>query len=94
MALIELHSLNIVHCDLKPENIMFFGKQHRWKLLDLESAADIDSPSEVCPTLRYAAPEIIAINQKDRRRICPTQSADMWAFGIILFEVMSGTDTA
>lgn len=39
-AVTFLHRLNIVHFDLKPENIVFFtsGDKARWKLIDFDSS--------------------------------------------------------
>ena len=40
---LHLHSHNVVHCDLKPHNLVLFGL--KWKLIDLESARARASPS-------------------------------------------------
>ena len=93
MALIDLHASRIIHCDLKPENIMFFGSEHKWKVLDLDSAVIDGQMSEVYPTLRYAAPEIAKAKQQGLKAMALGTSADMWSFGVILFEVMSGLAT-
>lgn len=90
LALIELHRCKLVHCDLKPSNIMLFSSVHKWKLLDLDSAVIAGVPSAVYTTLRYAAPEIACTINRDTEKIAVETSADMWSFGIILFEVMSG----
>lgn len=87
----DLHDSKIVHCDLKPENIMFFESEHMWKVLNLDSAAFCREPSEVHSTQRYTAPEIMQAKQQGLKKISVDTSADMWSFGIILFEVMSGS---
>lgn len=90
MALIDLHASRIIHCDLKPENIMFFGSEYKWKVLDLDSAVIEGSVSEVYSTRQYAAPEIERAKQQGSNAMVLFRSADMWSFGVILFEVMSG----
>ena len=66
---------------------MFFPSDNAWKLLDLDSAAIAGEPSIVHKTLVYASPEVVGENQ---RAVIFQTSADMWAFGIIVFETMSG----
>ena len=39
---LHLHSHNVVHCDLKPHNLVLFGL--KWKVIDLESARRAGEP--------------------------------------------------
>lgn len=91
MALIDLHSCRIVHRDLKPANVMFFTSDHRWKVLGLDLAVLDGVPTEIIsPTIKYSAPEIIQAKRHNKHKVALETSADMWSFGIILFEVMAG----
>lgn len=85
-ALVELHRQRVVHRDLKPTNIMWFSKEHMWKLVDLDTCVPNGTPSSVIYTPLYAPPEAI----KAQEEASLETSADMWSFGIIAFEVLSG----
>lgn len=81
-ALVHVHSKNIVHHDIKPENILFFGTDV-FKLCDFGASDVIDCfGEEISGTITYMSPEY-ARTQK------VTFADDIWAFGATLLEMIT-----
>ena len=90
-ALEDIHSHDVVHCDLKPGNIMVFNSVYKWKLIDFDSATIRGEGAQIHATPAYAAPEIIEAACTGEKEIAVETFADMWSFGIIAFEMLKGT---
>ncbi|XP_063679273.1 serine/threonine-protein kinase D1-like isoform X11 [Bolinopsis microptera] len=88
-ALKYLHSLAIVHCDLKPENVLL-AEPHSMplvKLCDFGYARIIDVNQfrqSMVGTPAYLAPEVISHCNWDR-------NIDVWAAGVVMYVTLSGT---
>uniref|UniRef100_A0A8C9VC47 non-specific serine/threonine protein kinase n=1 Tax=Scleropages formosus TaxID=113540 RepID=A0A8C9VC47_SCLFO len=86
-AIKYLHSLNIVHCDIKPENLLVYEHQDGSKSLklgDFGLATVVDGPLyTVCGTPTYVAPEIIAETGYGLK-------VDIWAAGVITYILLCG----
>ncbi|XP_065342030.1 serine/threonine-protein kinase D3 isoform X2 [Cloeon dipterum] len=89
VALKHLHSKNVVHCDLKPENVLLSTNVDfpQVKLCDFGYAKIIGEKSfrkSVVGTPAYLAPEVL-------RNKCYNRSLDMWSVGVIVYVSLSGT---
>ncbi|TDL18893.1 kinase-like protein [Rickenella mellea] len=85
LAMSLLRKCNIMHADIKPDNILVNEQKTVIKLCDLGSASDA-SENEITPYLVsrfYRAPEIILGVPYD-------SSLDMWSIGCTLYELYTG----
>ncbi|XP_014670843.1 PREDICTED: serine/threonine-protein kinase D1-like [Priapulus caudatus] len=89
-ALKYLHKCNIVHCDLKPENVLLSSTTSEFpqiKLCDFGFARIIGEKSfrrSVVGTPAYLAPEVLRNKGYNR-------SLDMWSVGVVMYVSLSGT---
>jgi serine/threonine protein kinase len=94
-AMSKFHEAGIVHCDLKPENMMLFPSDCKmgwnlrvvdfdWAVLDGKKAPWIDVPDGMgyATTPGYSSPEWC-----DGQR--PTSASDVFTCGLILYELLT-----
>lgn len=86
-ALTRVHRLDIVHRDLKPSNVLI-ASDDTPRLTDfgiafLESEQRLTAPGAVVGTVDYLPPEALQTRAVDVR-------SDIWAFGVMLFEMLGG----
>lgn len=96
-AIGEAHARGVVHCDLKPSNILMsdLGPGAEPRIIDFGAAElleptrfglEDDVPLARVYTTRYASPEQMA---RPRRRL--TTSSDVYSLGLVLSELLLGT---
>jgi serine/threonine-protein kinase len=86
-----VHAAGVLHRDLKPANIMLEpspGPVERVVLIDFgfatfEGSAKLTLQGTVVGSLTYIAPERLRAEEPDRR-------ADLYALGVVLFELLTG----
>jgi len=81
----HLHSLKMVHRDLKPNNVMLDGDVPRltdFGLTRILRSSARNRPSDGAGTLPYTAPEVF--------RGGLSEQSDIWAVGVILYQMLAG----
>ncbi|XP_075430266.1 caM kinase-like vesicle-associated protein isoform X2 [Ascaphus truei] len=85
-AVTYLHSLRIVHRNLKLENLLYFNRLKNSKIVisDFHLAKlETSLIKEPCGTPEYLAPEVVARQRYGR-------PVDCWAIGVIMYILLSG----
>jgi WD40 repeat protein len=87
-ALAAAHKAGVVHRDLKPRNLMVDDRR-QVRLLDFGLAKSLDEGSlsisgEIAGTPHYMSPE-----QTLAKRVEVDHRADVWALGVILYELLT-----
>ncbi|CBN75345.1 conserved unknown protein [Ectocarpus siliculosus] len=86
-ALEFLHARRIVHCDVKPANMLLVGSINKMRLADFGLSAKVPrghaGVNGACRTLPYMSPELFNGAKFGT-------AVDMWATGVVAYELMMG----
>jgi serine/threonine protein kinase len=83
-----LHQQNIVHRDIKLDNILVEESTRMVKLIDFGFSVVVAGGQRLkvfCGTPSYMSPEIVRKNEYDGKPV------DVWALGVLLFVLLTGT---
>ncbi|PAA69054.1 hypothetical protein BOX15_Mlig023618g1, partial [Macrostomum lignano] len=93
-ALEFLHSRQIVHRDIKAENILLDAEMSV-KLTDFGFATEVETDdclTDLCGTPSYLSPEILVVNMYESRSIRGYgRPVDMWASGVLMYTLLVGS---
>ncbi|VDD81207.1 unnamed protein product [Mesocestoides corti] len=85
----EFHSLNVLHCDIKPDNIFINRNERRIKLIDFNIAMELVPQEFPIPDARtlgctpeYAPPEVLI------RKCLWTPAGEVWSIGATAFVLL------
>lgn len=93
-----IHGKEIIHRDIKPENLLL-DASGSLKLADfgLSIVRSEENPVTRVGTVDYMAPEVVRCPRKrypdewkDRLDLVYTASVDIWALGVLVFELVIG----
>lgn len=86
-ALARVHHIDIFHRDIKPDNVLL-AEDGSPRLTDFGvarfgSATRLTDANNIVGTLDYMSPEMLDGAE-------PTAASDLWAFGVMMFELLAG----
>ncbi|RHY80191.1 hypothetical protein DYB26_006471, partial [Aphanomyces astaci] len=94
-AVVTLHQLQYVHCDLKPENVVFFGDSDGYKLVDFDNARPVRTPLTKNCTEQYCPPEMahFMLGHTTDPPVATTKY-DVWCTAVLVLKLFSKPGTS
>ena len=90
-AVKHMHSHNLVHLDIKPDNILLKDRSNSVVLADFGLTERVGKKlNGACGTLSYMAPETFDTDGVPVTTLTAKLSLDMWSLGVVLFSMLTG----
>lgn len=86
-AIKEIHSKKMIHCDIKPENIIFDVIHKNAKIIDFDCLVNNKDKeiNNICGTKYYISPELRELHDIDER-------SDIYSLGVTLYYLFSAIE--
>jgi eukaryotic-like serine/threonine-protein kinase len=86
-GLVEAHGHGIVHCDLKPQNIMV-DREGNTRIMDFGIARTVGARLPGQSGVMIGTPEYMSPEQVDSRDV--DHRTDLYALGVVMYEMLTG----
>jgi serine/threonine protein kinase len=87
LGLATLHNVNILHGDIKPENVLFDEKSNSSRVCDFGMSRKLftSKQSKILYSVKYRPPECWLYSKSEINL-----SSDVWAFGMLILSILTG----
>jgi len=93
--LTAVHSVDVIHRDLKGDNVLVRKEDGRALLVDFGVATWPGAPRVTGPQVpgchEYLSPEVVRYHRGERERHQASGLDDLWALGVVAYQLLTGT---